>query len=136
MKIIFFIAASLALSAAASANLKAIQGTWRPSSGQIGANALPKAMLDKMVLVIKGETYDYSEGHGHDVGTLKEIAGKPPLAMDIIGTQGPNKGKTYLAIYKLEGSNLTIFYGLDGKRPKSFTDKGKLTLLIKYHRAS
>ena len=136
MKLILFVLASLALSAVASADLKKIQGTWKPSTGQIGSKALPKSMLDKMVLIIKDGTYDYDEGHGHDIGTLKEIAGKTPQEMDIIGTKGPNKGHTYLTIYKLEGSALIICYGLDGHRPKSFTDNGKaVTMLIKYHRA-
>jgi len=135
MKLILFVLASLALAAAASADLKKIQGTWKPSSGEVGSKALPKTMLDKMVLIIKDGTYDYDEGHGHDIGTLKEIAGKP-LGMDIIGTKGPNKGRTFHTIYKLEGSALIICYGLDGKRPKSFTDNGKaVTMLIKYRRA-
>lgn len=132
MKLILFF---LAIAGMKTGHLKAIQGTWKPSTGELGGKALPKAMLDKIVLVIKDDTYDYDEGAGHDYGTLKEVGTKPPLGLDIAGTKGPNKGLKYLAIYKIEGSTLTICYGLDGRRPKSFTETDGKTLLMKYQRA-
>lgn len=133
MKLILFL---LAVSGIASTSLKAIEGTWKPSGGTIGGQELPKTMLDKMVLVIKDGTYDYDEGAGHDYGTLKQVGAKAPLGLDIVGTKGPNKGRTILAIYKLEGQTLVICYGLDGHRPKSFAQNAKeKTMLMKYHRA-
>jgi len=136
MKLLPVLFLSLALPVLAPADLKQIQGTWKPTSATMGGTPLPKAMLDKMVLIVKGDTYDYDEGHGHDIGKLKDVKGKP-MGMDIIGTKGPNEGKTYHTIYKVEGSDLTIKYGLDGKRPNSFDQKAKEpTILIKYHRSS
>jgi len=113
-----------------------LDGTWKPTSGAFAGNALPKAMLDKMVLVIKGGTYDYDEGNGHDTGLLKEVAvSEGPFAMDIHGEEGPNKGKTIPTIYKVEGSTLEICYGLDGHRPTAFESKEKtMTMLMTYHR--
>jgi uncharacterized protein (TIGR03067 family) len=137
MKVIAVLFAFVALVVAAQADLKGIQGTWKASSGQIGKSLLPKSLVDKMVLIIKGNTYNYNEGHGPDIGALKEVGHKAPLGMDIIGTKGPNKGRSYPTIYKLDGSDLVIFYGLDGHRPKSFDEKGNLkTLYMTYHRAS
>jgi len=136
MKSILILIALLAFAVTASADLKKIQGTWKPSEGHLGASAIPKAMLDKMVLTLKGNTYVYNEGHGDDIGTLKEIPGTVPAGLDILGTKGPNKGKTYYTIYKLEGATLTICYGLDGKRPKSFESKAKtMSMVITYHRS-
>ncbi|MBS1701731.1 MAG: TIGR03067 domain-containing protein [Armatimonadetes bacterium] len=132
MKSILITLISLALAVSAQADLKKIQGTWKATAGQLGDFSLPKSLLDKMVLIIKDDTYDYDEGHGHDVGKLKEIKDSKPLAMDIFGTEGPNKGKTIPTIYKLEDKVLTICYGLDGKRPKSFEDKGKRILLMTF----
>ncbi len=123
----FLILAALVLPLAANADLKQIQGKWKPTGGQVGATKLPKSMLDKMVLVIKGEAYDYSEGNGHDIGTLK-LVGKDGL--DILGTTGPNKGKTYLTIFKFEHDTLTICYGLDGKRPASFEVNAKSKAML------
>ena len=136
MKLILITLTYLFLFATASADLDKIQGTWKAASGQIGGKDLPKALLDKMVLKIKGNTYDYDEGNGHVIGTVKVIAGTSPFAMDIAGTKGPNKGRTYKSIYRIDGSTLTIYYGLDGHRPGSFDEKGKpMTLLMKFHRA-
>jgi uncharacterized protein (TIGR03067 family) len=56
--------------------------------------------------------------------------------MDIIGSEGPNKGKSILAIYELESDKLKICYDLTGKtRPKRFkTEAGTRQLLVTYQR--
>ena len=56
--------------------------------------------------------------------------------MDVIGTDGPNKGKTFLAIYELEGDMLRICYDLAGKtRPTAFaTEQGTKLFLVRYRR--
>ncbi len=133
MKFFFTLSIAFAIAAFGIADLKKIEGTWKVLEGKIGANALPKALTDKMVLIIKNGKYDYDEGHGHDTGNLKDIKGDP-MGMDIVGTEGPNKGKTYLTIYKMDGKNLVICYGLDGKRPTSFDGKGKV-MLVKYQKS-
>lgn len=118
------------LSASAVADLKKLDGTWKPISGVMGTTHLRKSLLDSMVLTLKGGRYDYNEGHGHDLGRMKEVGHKAPLGLDIIGTEGPNKGRTFLSIYKCDGKTLTICYSTDGKRPTSFDVKGKTTLLL------
>ena len=35
--------------------------------------------------------------------------------MDITGTNGPNKGKTFLVIYELKGDELRVCYDLSGE---------------------
>ena len=134
MKPITLLVALFTFVISANADFKKIQGAWKASSGQIGGKDLPKALLEKMVLVIKDETYDYDEGHGHDVGLLKSVKDLKE-GMDIVGTKGPNKGKIYLTIFKLDGKNLVILYGLDGKRPKSFDDKGKMVMTMVYKKS-
>ena len=59
------------------------------------------------------------------------------MTMDIISTEGPNKGKTFLAIYELDGDTLKVCYDLTGKsRPTEFkTQKGVLHFLVTYQRA-
>ena len=54
--------------------------------------------------------------------------------MDIFGADGPNKGKTILAIYELNGDTLRVCYDLTGKvRPTEFkTKKGELLFLAIY----
>ena len=57
--------------------------------------------------------------------------------MDVLGTEGPNKGKTFPSIYELDGDTLKICYTLEGKdRPAGFESKeGTETLLVTYKRA-
>ena len=57
--------------------------------------------------------------------------------MDIVGTDGPNKGKTILGIYELKEDTLRICYDLTGKgRPTEFVTKKDAPLfLVVYKRA-
>jgi hypothetical protein len=59
-----------------------------------------------------------------------------PKTMDIKGVEGPNKGKTCLAIYELKDDKLTICYDLSGEsRPTEFKTQPKTQLfLVTYER--
>lgn len=49
---------------------------------------------------------------------------KNPKTIDMIFTEGPEKGKTSLGIYELDGDNLKICLGLVGRdRPKEYLTK-------------
>jgi uncharacterized protein (TIGR03067 family) len=56
--------------------------------------------------------------------------------MDIVGTKGPNKGKTILAVYEIKDDTLRVCYDLSGKaRPKEFKTKADTQLfLVEYKR--
>jgi len=56
------------------------------------------------------------------------------MPMDITGTEGPNKGKTILAIYERDGDTLRVCYDLSGKsRPSEFkTTEGTRLFLVEY----
>jgi uncharacterized protein (TIGR03067 family) len=55
----------------------------------------------------------------------------------VIGTEGPNQGKTFPAIYELNGDTLRICYDLSGaKRPAEFkTIAGTKLYLVTYSRS-
>ena len=91
-----------------------------------------------MKLVVEGDKYAVTVGKSPlDKGTTKIDPAAKPKTMDIIGTDGPNKGKTFLAIYELNGDTLRVCYDLTGKvRPTEFkTRKGELRFLAAYKRA-
>ena len=69
-----------------------------------------------------------------DKGTVSVDATKTPKQMTIKGTEGPNKGKTLLAIYELSGDELQVCYDLSGKEfPKAFkTEAGQLLMYAVY----
>ena len=71
-----------------------------------------------------------------DKGTYTIDAAKKPKEMDIKGTDGPNKGKSFPAIYELSGDTLRICYDLSGKaRPTEFkTTAGTKLFLATYKR--
>jgi len=110
---------------------KALQGSWVIVSAELAGQPLPDEMkADKLVL--DGYSYRYRNDHGE----IKLVPAEGVKAMDVIGKEGPNKGKTLPAIYKLDGDSLTICYDLTGKaRPTQFkTEAGTMQLLITYKR--
>ena len=56
--------------------------------------------------------------------------------MTITGTEGPNHGKTFPAIYEIKGDTLRICYDLSGvKRPTEFKSvPGTRLYLVTYSR--
>jgi hypothetical protein len=57
--------------------------------------------------------------------------------MDILGREGPNAGRTMLAIYELDADRLKVCYDLDGsERPADMQARAdQLLLSITYARA-
>jgi uncharacterized protein (TIGR03067 family) len=80
--------------------------------------------------------YKLDFGGQKDEGTFTVDPSKKPAEMDIKGVEGPNKGKTIKAIYKLDGDTVTICYGLGGgDRPTKFETKdGTMQFLAVYKR--
>jgi uncharacterized protein (TIGR03067 family) len=112
-------------------------GTWLPSSAELGGKQLPEQFCKSMKLVIKDDKYTVTvEKEATDEGTVKLMPSATPKAMDITGTKGPNKGKTILAIYELKGDTLRVCYDLSGKkRPTEFkTKEGSPLFLVEYKR--
>src|SRR5258706_15977842 len=118
---------AVALSAAApswadSKENQGMEGTWLPTAAELGgAAAFSDQVLKTMKLVVKGDAYTLTLGEAIDKGTLKLDAAAKPKTCDIKGTDGPNKGRTILAIYERDGDTLKICYDLSGKsHPKEF----------------
>jgi uncharacterized protein (TIGR03067 family) len=62
---------------------------------------------------------------------VKYFPDASPKAMEVTGTAGPNKGKTFPAIYELIGDTLTVCYDLSGKaRPSEFKSKAGTHLFL------
>jgi uncharacterized protein (TIGR03067 family) len=117
--------------------IKTLDGIWIPQSGELGGAKFPDEMLKTMKLIMKDGTYSVTVGKQDDKGTVKVDTKKKPNEMDIAGTDGPNKGKMFPAIFELDGDTLRICYDLSGKeRPTAFkTETGATTLLVVYKRS-
>ncbi|MDG3003665.1 TIGR03067 domain-containing protein [Paludisphaera mucosa] len=111
-----------------------LEGTWLASKAELGGTALPEEFLKAIKLDVKGENYTVTLGPQTDKGTCKLDPAAKPKAVDITGVDGPNKGKTILAIYERDGDTLRICYELGAKgRPTEFkTTTGSRLFLAEY----
>jgi len=128
---------ALNLSAAdATVNEKAIQGMWHPVQAELASRPMPDALLKSISLNLTDGKYEVLVGTQSDRGTYSLDLTREPKGMSITGTEGPNQGKTFPAIYELTGDTLRICYDLSGtKRPEAFkTVAGTKLYLVTYQR--
>jgi uncharacterized protein (TIGR03067 family) len=116
---------------------KSMDGTWLPSAAELAGEKFPDEVRKIIKLVIDDGKYTVTVGKNPDRGTVKLDPSKKPKEMDITGTEGPNKGKTFLAIYEMtDDETLRVCYDLSGKaRPSEFkTEKDTKLYLVTYKR--
>lgn len=113
-----------------------MNGTWKPVTAQLGGKPFPDAILKTMELAIADGKYMVTVGDMTDEGTVKVLEDQKPPALEIKGTKGPNKDKTFFAIYEYKDGTLRVCYDLSGKsRPKEFKSKpDTLLFLVEYKR--
>jgi uncharacterized protein (TIGR03067 family) len=121
---------------AADDDVKKLKGTWQVEKAELAGAPFPEPVTKTMSLILKDGEYTLKTPGGDDQGTVTYDAKKKPMEMDIKGTVGPNKGKTFLAIWQLDGDTLKVCYDLAGqKRPKEFkTDADNKYFLAVYKR--
>ena len=120
-----------------SADLKALQGSWVPVKAELGAQPLLGDVLKKITLTLTNHDYEVAiSGEQSDFGTWSIDTSSKPKGMTIVGTKGPNAGRTFPCIYEIEGDTLRICYDLSGaKRPTEFkTPTGTKLYLVTYNR--
>ena len=103
-------------------NTKAMDGTWTLSSGEVNGKELTEKQLKGGKLVIKGENYTVTIPERDTVkGKQKLDPSKDPKTIDIKDAGGPNKDKTCLGIYEIDGDELRVTFAEAGKpRPTKF----------------
>jgi uncharacterized protein (TIGR03067 family) len=131
------VAASLsAFAAELSDDTKAVQGNWKPVKAELGGQPMTDAVLKSISLKLDSGKYEVFVGEEPDMGTYTLDPATKPKSMTITGTDGPNHGKTFPAIYELRGDTLRICYDLSGaKRPTEFKSiAGTKLYLVTYNR--
>jgi uncharacterized protein (TIGR03067 family) len=113
---------------------KAFQGKWPVTGMQMNGQKFPAAAFDGMTLLVDGEAYKQMRGGtALEEGKIKFFPDKTPKEVDMMITEGPNKGKTQLGIYKLEGDTATFCVVEPGlkTRPTDFTsDAGSNRMIV------
>jgi uncharacterized protein (TIGR03067 family) len=115
------------------------QGFWKPIGAVMSGARLPSDALKAITLKIDGDKYEVTViGEDHaDRGTCTLDESTTPKRMTIKGTDGPNRGKTFLAIYEMkDAGSLRVCYDLSGTDfPKEFkAPKGTQHYLVGYRR--
>jgi uncharacterized protein (TIGR03067 family) len=114
---------------------KLLAGTWKPLEANLGGNVIDQMLLDKARVVYAGDKYTITIDDKKEEGVFKLDATKMPKEMDIFPTSGDNNGKTFFAVYKLDGDSLTICYSLtEGVRPEDFQPISNTLITVKYER--
>jgi uncharacterized protein (TIGR03067 family) len=115
---------------------KAIQGKWIPTQAELAGQPMPDDVLKAISLKLENGKYEVFVGEHPDRGTYTIDAGTKPKSMSVTGTEGPNQGKTFPAIYELDGDTLRICYDLSGaSRPTEFKSvAGTKLYLVTYKR--
>jgi uncharacterized protein (TIGR03067 family) len=115
---------------------QSIQGNWTPVEAELGGQPMDDAILKTISLKLGNGTYEVYVGDKPDKGTFKIDSSTAPKSMDVTGSEGPNQGRTFLAIYQLKDQRLCICYDLSGvSRPKEFKSKaGTKLYLVTYRR--
>jgi len=130
-------AASLSAFAAAPADdAKGVQGNWKPAKAELAGQPMADAVLQSISLKLDNGKYEVFVGANPDRGTYTVDATSKPKSITVTGTEGPNQGKTFPAIYELKGDTLRICYDLSGaKRPTEFKSiAGTKLYLVTYQR--
>jgi uncharacterized protein (TIGR03067 family) len=131
------VAASMSAFAADSPDdAKAVQGKWKPVKAELAGQPMTDAVLKEISLKLDNGKYEVFVGSAPDRGTYTVDSTSKPKSMTITGTEGPNHGRTFPAIYELKGDTLRICYDLSGaKRPTEFKSiAGTQFYLVTYAR--
>jgi uncharacterized protein (TIGR03067 family) len=126
----------MAFAAGPSDDAKAVQGNWTPVTAELAGQPVPDAVLKVISLRLENGKYEVFVGQAPDRGNYALDLAAEPKGMTVVGTEGPNNGKTFPAIYELKGDTLRICYDLSGgSRPKEFKSvAGTQLYLVTYKR--
>src|SRR5262249_49743687 len=103
-----FLSAKAPIRDAVQQELARFDGTWEFVSIEVEGNAVPNDELQKSgYLVIKDGKFTFKDGDVQ-AGTFKVLPKFKPKQVDVTFTEGPEKGKTYLGIYELEGDTYKV----------------------------
>ena len=117
-----------------------LEGAWVPIAASLSGNELLVAELRVKYLVLDGHDYNIIDRSNRIVDRGEYLANDSakPWTLDIVGRDGPNAGRSLLAIFELQDDRLTVCYNLEGQnRPANMqAQDDQLLLSITYERAA
>jgi uncharacterized protein (TIGR03067 family) len=99
------------------------EGRWATASATLAGTPFPKSVTDTISLELTGDAYKVDVGGKPDRGTCTIDLEQSPHRMTIKGIEGPNAGKTMLAIFDFPNpQEMRVCYDLQGKQfPAGFS---------------
>ena len=117
-----------------------LEGAWVPIAASVSGKELLVAELRVKYLVLDGHDYNIIDRSNQivDRGEYLVNDSAKPSTIDIVGRDGPNAGRSLLAIFELQDNRLTVCYNLEGQnRPANMqAQDDQLLLSITYERAA
>lgn len=115
------------------------EGVWKPIAVVLAGRRLPDDGVKAITLRISGDKYKLTvKGEDQaDKGTVTLDTSTTPKKMTIKSTEGPNQGKSILAIYEMKNENsMRVCYDLSGSDfPKDFkAPRGTQLYAVGYRR--
>ena len=104
-----------------------LQGVWAIVSVEIEGKPLAMESLKDSRLTIQGKQYSFKLNQTNLEFTFKLNVSQAPRAIDLIVTEGAQKGKVYQGIYKFEKDRYVICRGTtpERSRPTEFVTRPK-----------
>ena len=112
-------------------------GDWAVETATMNGESMPRDVAATISLFIDATTYIANVGGQVDKGTVAIRRSTTPMELDITGAEGPNAGKTILAIFEQPDANtLIVCYSFNqSARPTEFSSTAENgQFLVKYNR--
>lgn len=114
--------------------LKELEGTYTITALEKGGKSAPKDIIDSLKVTIKGDaltiTIKTDDKSDEKKAKIKVDTAKTPHTIDIMPSDGPEKGMTFPGIIKMEKGEVTIVFNEKGtERPKEFKSEGEGMLM-------
>lgn len=116
---------------------KALVGKYKVEQVLLGGQDITEHLKEMKFEIRDGGKYTAQVGELKDDATFTTDPTKKPKEMTVKPNQGPNKGQTVKAIYKLEGDTLIMCYDHDkaeNRQTKFESPEKTSVLLITYKR--
>jgi uncharacterized protein (TIGR03067 family) len=102
-----------------------LEGRWVLTSAMNDGKSLPEKEIQSLKVTMRSNRFQLEQERRLIAeGTITVNAATKPMEMDLIHTSGRSKGKTYLAIYEIDGDQQRLCFADTGKpRPTEFSSK-------------
>lgn len=116
--------------------MHALDGHWELVRAELAGEESPQMLALHVTLELTPGHYTVRFADKvADRGIYAHHPGDTPATLTLVGTEGPNAGRTIPCIYQLVGHRLRVCYGLNGAPPTGFaTSHGSAHYLATYRR--